>query len=951
MAYDPVKVSAQGQTAEAKVVNDNPPASSGTGPADQTQDPQPITNEQKANLDKSTSGQTSQALGQIQDPVESNAQNNNQIKSKSESDFADNTTVDKSTSVVGQHVSGNTNTLAPKPAYSIPYNLLHDYSSYTYRITLFLLTKKDYNNLAASPSTFEPKYSLISSAGGYSQTAGLPVEVRLNGKYAEVASTTRHPDFRTDFFIDNLNLTTVVGLNAKSKASNAIEISFNIVEPYGLSLLDRLLSVCETSGDNNPNYIEQPYLLQVDLLSSPSDETLIAAKKTNNVIDRKRIAIKLLDMKINPTGSGTTYSIRAIPYNHVAFSMTTSALPVPLNVEASTVGEFFGGAEDIARLFTNTNVDENRIESELKLYIDEVTNVGGIPPTPEEIENRRRALKNANIYASKSYTAGYNNYMESIAKSQQLSDAPPTRIAFNIPSDEIAKSRIVGENSQSSDSKMADQKNGVGKVELIKGTQTFSVSRGTSVVEVIDLVMGKSDYLKNQINTQGKDNNNKAAKAEYSNNNERTEDKEIPKELDWYKIVPTVALNDYDPARNAFSKTILYSILPYKGANAYHPNFPKISAQALEASVVREYNYLYTGKNKDILKLDIDFNSSFFTQLTTYRSQVARLGSNRFNNYQSFPTTEYSYNQASQKINPPVPIYYSGSNDSSNSMNTAANPDERVIADLKNSIYSSQRGDMLNIKLQIVGDPAFIKQDDVFYNPGSVNEYNEYSKPTTRGDQAVPINKDGQILFDTQQIYVKVNVKNAVDIDDSKGIVNKQELLKNGRYTNGTFSGVYKVTTVQSSFSRGQFVQTLDLIRMPDMLEDVKTVVGTENATTQLQDASGTDTSNFVGAPKPALANSVAAAQAASNTDRLSAAANQPAVGSLASPQNANDAQDIAPQNTTNWTFSDAFAQARKDFGNKPGGIFEWRGKLYQTNYQNEPYVANPTPVYPGANQ
>ena len=70
-----------------------------------------------------------------------------------------------------------------------------------------------------------------------------------------------------------------------------------------------------------------------------------------------------------------------------------------------------------------------------------------------------------------------------------------------------------------------------------------------------------------------------------------------------------------------------------------------------------------------------------------------------------------------------------------------------------------------------------------------------------------------------------------------------------------------------------------------------------------------------------------------------------------AAPTNANNAQNVAPQNTAGWSFSDAFRQARKDFGNRPGGVFEWRGKLYQTNYQNEPYVANPTPVYPGANQ
>jgi hypothetical protein len=42
--------------------------------------------------------------------------------------------------------------------------------------------------------------------------------------------------------------------------------------------------------------------------------------------------------------------------------------------------------------------------------------------------------------------------------------------------------------------------------------------------------------------------------------------------------------------------------------------------------------------------------------------------------------------------------------------------------------------------------------------------------------------------------------------------------LTNGRKTDGSFSGIYKVLTVQSEFSRGQFSQTLDLVRMPDEL-------------------------------------------------------------------------------------------------------------------------------------
>jgi len=150
-------------------------------------------------------------------------------------------------------------------------------------------------------------------------------------------------------------------------------------------------------------------------------------------------------------------------------------------------------------------------------------------------------------------------------------------------------------------------------------------------------------------------------------------------------------------------------------------------------------------------------------------------------------------------------------------MNTSTNPAEKLIGDLKESLYTKARGDNLNIKLQIIGDPDFIKQDDIYYNPRSL----EYQLIVSNRGKA-PIVRDGpvagQILFDSEQVYVKLNFKNAVDIDDRTGITNFQETLSNGRKTDGSFSGIYKVLTVQSEFSRGQFNQTLDLVRMPDEL-------------------------------------------------------------------------------------------------------------------------------------
>lgn len=384
---------------------------------------------------------------------------------------------------------------------------------------------------------------------------------------------------------------------------------------------------------------------------------------------------------------------------------------------------------------------------------------------------------------------------------------------------------------------------------------------------------------------------------------------------------------------------------------------------------MREYNYLYTGKNQDIVKIDIDFDSTYYTQLTTYRNQLARLGTNKFSDPNDISQTRYSFSANSQQNILPQTIQYVGSNKDANSMNTAANPDEKIVGDLKKSIYTSQRGDMLNIKLGIIGDPAFIKQDDIYYNPGAPDSYKEFSVSGSRGDQKVPINPiTGQIIFDAQQVYVRVNVKNAVDINDSIGIVNQQDVLSNGRRTDGTFSGIYRVLRVDSQFSRGQFTQTLDLIRMPDALPEVPkpalqtTQSGTKSQTNsaKLSEESDQSKRSAISLNPEGVAPPVSPA--------LETAAKQPPVVSpavnsgegnpqarpntyQAAPQNANNAQNISPQNTAGWTFQDAFRQARKDFGNRPGGVFEYRGKLYQTNYQNEPYVANPVPVYPGANQ
>ena len=775
----------------------------------------------------------------------------------SEANFSgDTVNTNRSSSVVGTGSSGNTSSFAAKPPETTPFNKLHAYTSYTYRITLFFLTSKDYNNLSANPSKFTPKQALISSAGGYAKAKG-----------TSDTDTVRHPDFRTDFFIDNLSIQTIVGLNAKNKASNAIDISFTITEPYGLSLLDRLLSACETSEDRNPNYATQPYLLQIDMLASPTDDMLTKFNRTDNLIDRKRIAIKFIEMKIKPSASGSTYACRAIPFNHSAFDQTTAPTPVSLNVDAKTVGDFFSNNDDQAQLFAGElKANEERLESDIQKWITQNPQVtssyqAGKGPTAAEIAEYSKSRKNAIIYNTGSYTAAYNRYMEEVASKSKITQFPPTKISFVMPK-EIADSNIVDvKRTQSTNSTFGDRNKGVNQTadSGLKNIEAFNIKAGTSVIEVIDQVLGKTEYVKNQINVQNQLRDEEQANQEYTNGTERTDDKASPKNIKWYKIIPTVELKDFDIIRNNYSKTVNYSIVPYITANAYHPNFPKTKGKDVEKQVVREYNYLYTGKNQDITRVDIDFDTAYYTQISTYREQVARGGTNRTSdaNDPNNPANLQQPKTESTGTVVPQTTEVNGYNINVTGMNTATNPEEKLVGDLKNSIYTKSRGDNLNIKIQIVGDPDFIKQDDIYYNPRS----EEYAQIITNRS-ATPIVRDGpaagQILFDSEQVYVKLNFKNAVDIDDTIGIQNKQETLQNGRKTDGSFSGVYKVLTVQSEFNRGQFTQTLDLIRMPDELPKV-TQASTQSVNNASSDYSGRQQTNTAAETVPSGSSSNAA--------------------------------------------------------------------------------------------
>jgi hypothetical protein len=99
--------------------------------------------------------------------------------------------------------------------------------------------------------------------------------------------------------------------------------------------------------------------------------------------------------------------------------------------------------------------------------------------------------------------------------------------------------------------------------------------------------------------------------------------------------------------------------------------------------------------------------------------------------------------------------------------------------------------DMMNIELEIVGDPYWIA------NSGKGNYVDN---PTN----LINVTKDGSVNFVNSEVDVVINFRTPTDINQATGLYE----LKNTKIVN-SFSGLYRVSTIRSYFSKGTFRQVL----------------------------------------------------------------------------------------------------------------------------------------------
>ena len=120
-----------------------------------------------------------------------------------------------------------------------------------------------------------------------------------------------------DLFFKNVEMTSIPGLNDKRRLTSVTNIRMELVEPSGITLLEKIKAAAANNGFLD--HLDAPYMLTVEFKGFDEDGKPI---KERSEFIKRVIPIKLITMDIDVNQGGSYYNISAIPYNEFALTNT-----------------------------------------------------------------------------------------------------------------------------------------------------------------------------------------------------------------------------------------------------------------------------------------------------------------------------------------------------------------------------------------------------------------------------------------------------------------------------------------------------------------------------------------------------------------------------------------------------------------------------------------------------
>ena len=668
--------------------------------------------------------------------------------------------------------NGNTSTLTDpnttassgiKNLPSLVENPMEQFASYSVLWTLACLTPEQFNNPSSYRNNPQELQNIVFSSGG-----------RFDNQRVKTFFGT------PEYYINNFQMNCIIGSSEKTGNSNAIKFSFDISEPHSMGLLLQSMQVAAVDAGYLSYLDNTPYVLRMDIQGYDDLGVVIKSVKP------KFFTLKLVSMKFTVNEGGSLYKVEAIPYNHQGFSdainVTYNDLKISGDISGTgNVAEVLSTSKDSLVAVLNRN--ELKLVQEGKIGI------------PDQYAIQFPILSSdwySSAGAAGSDKRATANPFEEIAAAIS-GKAANTQESENLPINDIGKAslgfdQIRGGNilfKRAGD--QIDPKSGIvirDGMTIDPKARAFQFGQGQTLTSIINQVILSSEYAKKAI-TEKPDNNGF---------------------IKWFKIDVQVELLKLDPIIGDYAKKITYRVVPYLVHQSIfaNPSSAPVGYAELMKSIAKEYQYIYTGQNVDVLRFDININNLFYTGTNpSAESKGAKVDNqDQKLSEQKIKSTETGKGQAPAaqaaqagrarpRRDPRLLAGYKGGN-------SDKSVEQNVAENFQQAFISGNSADLVTVDLEIMGDPYWI------VDSGIGNYFSRSASPKSQ------ITDDGTMNYEGGSVYIYLSFKTPADINETTGLYDFSVAGKES-----PFGGIYRVNMCENTYSDGQWKQKLKCLRMP----------------------------------------------------------------------------------------------------------------------------------------
>ncbi len=668
-------------------------------------------------------------------------------------------------------------------------NPLHKFASYNTLFTLSGLSKDELDSLSYMKSS---PHDIIARSSGIGDDPNVSTD-RFDKRQAEFRkwSETAHmrgktvnhkynqlPSFNIlsaghDIFFENVNILSTVGPNPERGLSNFTKMEFELHEPFGVTLVEKIRAACYVNHFDD--YQDAPLLLTIQWKGF--DENGRTLSNNSNSLIRK-IPILISRVQFDVDQGGARYNCIAVPYGDLAFDDRFKFPRTLMDITASEmVGRTpkGGKAQPTGWIGKMENALKKQMEDEEKEKVRELPDTYKFIVHQDVLDYGKEWLKALQITHHQDHMSFWGKHIT----------GAPTKPTIKI---EVAEGKL--------DLKTALPKFFEDAIRTLEGYQQLA--------ERFWYTWGSMQLKKSGAVDRGYE-----ATLDYFRDKKQFKaDLEENQYVNWFTIKPMVYTDTdrFDRIRKVHPKTITYYALPTKihilkfikpGVSFGDINWDKY--------VRKQYDYIYTGDNVDVQGLKIDYKSAYYMRNVRpyWKTDVAKGKYEKF--VEEFDATVYGVFGKEHYPEKLLPLRQEPSHIRGRSTVSTTAPTTHKSQEFYDYLTNPQ-ADMMRIELEILGDPQYICQDmyttlrkdgDNIYPQGYKGTYNE---------------RWGSFNAEQYQPLVKVNYRLPDEINERKEGVMFEKQLSGSE--NLFFNGVYQLTKVESKVVQGTFTQILTLVRL-----------------------------------------------------------------------------------------------------------------------------------------